>query len=560
MPGIPTYENFKATPDLLPGARLHAPDSNVEASARGMRVLGKGLDDMGGALSKITLDLQDQANSARVTEALNTLKERQLYLTYDKDAGYKALKGKNALERPDKKSLDAEYTELLDTARVSLAAGLGNDRQRALFARESGSLMTSFRGNLVRHQAEEFRNYQITTHKGVIDVSGQEIALDPANEAAVRNALFRVAASVFEIGRLEGWPADKTETATRIAQSVAIKGATLALLDENDAGGAKAFFEAHKDSMTADDIHAIRRPLLIADESVQAQEATESLWARHKGNTTAARAEARAKYSGDEEDMIITRLNQRDSEQRTRRAEGKDWLLGQVQKFRDENPDQTFYDLPPTIQNALYSRGMADLAKKTLMNGFIDDSETWNRVINFSQAQWRNMSEVELKELQSGASPKHKEQMAALWRRAHDKEYDAQKVTDSRIDKMLQEVSRMSGILRKKPTEPAFIDFKAAFYDEFNGLTAAGKNPGMDEARRLAEGMAIKGKFGWFSPDARYYEEGRSGKKFVFDRNEIPPGIYKKITEDFKAANGRDPNRAEVIEAFQRVYLAGYKD
>ncbi|MDR1367424.1 MAG: hypothetical protein LBJ76_01745, partial [Candidatus Accumulibacter sp.] len=253
MPGIPTYDNFKATPDILPGARLHAPDLNVEASARGMRVLGKGLDDMGGALSKITFDLQDQANTARVTEALNTLKERQLYLTYDKDAGFRSLKGKNALERPDKKSLDAEYTELLDTARVSLAASLGNDRQRAMFARESGSLMATFRGNLVRHQAEEFRNYQIATHKGVIDVSGQEIALDPANAKAVRNALFRVAASVFEIGRLEGGPADKTDTATRIAQSAAIRGATLTLLDENDAGGAKAFFEAQKDSMTAED-------------------------------------------------------------------------------------------------------------------------------------------------------------------------------------------------------------------------------------------------------------------------------------------------------------------
>ncbi|MDR1368341.1 MAG: hypothetical protein LBJ76_06445 [Candidatus Accumulibacter sp.] len=198
------------------------------------------------------------------------------------------------------------------------------------------------------------------------------------------------------------------------------------------------------------------------------------------------------------------------------------------------------------------------------MNGFIDDSETWNRVIDFSQAQWRDMSEADLKELQSGASAKHKEQMAAFWRKAHDKDYDAQKVTDATIDKMIQETAVLSGILGRKDNpdkSPAFLEYRGAVRDEIRDSTAREKKPpDFGTIRKWVEFHAVKGKSGGFSPDARYYEEGRSGKKFVFDRNEMPPGIRKKITEDFKAANGRDPDRAEVIEAFRRVYLAGYKD
>lgn len=79
--------------------------------------------------------MQAEANQLRVIDATNEAVKAQLALTYDKDNGFLNFKGKAALERPDNKPLDVEFTEKFENQLAIIEEKLGNDQQKKLFDR-----------------------------------------------------------------------------------------------------------------------------------------------------------------------------------------------------------------------------------------------------------------------------------------------------------------------------------------------------------------------------------------------------------------------------------------
>ena len=257
MPRVPTYDNFQATPTSLPQTRIAAPDM-PDVAGQQTQQMSRSMAQAGQALGQIALDVQQQANQLRVDDALNQAKEAALRLTYDKDKGFTSLKGINALDRPDGKPLADEYGDNLKSQFSQIAGTLGNDAQRQAFALHSNDILTSFHGQAIQHEAQEFKTYALSTSEGIQSTALREIGLNWNNPDTVNSAVERIRAETYRQAQLLGKSAEWQEAQARKLTSNAHKVALLSALEQNDPSYADSYLKRYSGQMDADDILAVR--------------------------------------------------------------------------------------------------------------------------------------------------------------------------------------------------------------------------------------------------------------------------------------------------------------
>lgn len=257
MPRVPTYDSFQAAPSALPQARISAPELPDVAGQQAQQ-MGRALATGGQAFGQIANDMEQQANQLRVDDALNRAKEAALRLTYDKDAGFSALKGVNALQRPDGKPLADEYSESLKRQVDEIAGTLGNPAQRQAFAMHSNDILTSFRGQAIQHEAQEYKTYALSTSEGIQSTALRDIGLNWQNTDAVNSAVERIRAETYRQAQLLGKSAEWQESQARKLTSNAHKVAMLTALEQNSPAFADAYLKRYAGQMDADDILTVR--------------------------------------------------------------------------------------------------------------------------------------------------------------------------------------------------------------------------------------------------------------------------------------------------------------
>ena len=77
---VPGYDSFQASPNALPQTRLTVPDM-PDVAGQQTQQMARGMNAAGDAMTKIGLDMAQQANQLRVDDALNQAKEHALRLT-----------------------------------------------------------------------------------------------------------------------------------------------------------------------------------------------------------------------------------------------------------------------------------------------------------------------------------------------------------------------------------------------------------------------------------------------------------------------------------------------
>ena len=147
MPVVPRYDQPTVESNALPMAQFNAPQAKNFAIEEGQQAMA-GMQKLGTVGALVANDMQAKANQLRVDEALNQAKEEYFRLSYDKDAGFLNVRGKDAVERPSGKPLADEYAETYREQLGKISAGLGNDAQRQAFSVKAGSLATSMSGRL----------------------------------------------------------------------------------------------------------------------------------------------------------------------------------------------------------------------------------------------------------------------------------------------------------------------------------------------------------------------------------------------------------------------------
>ena len=257
MPTVPRIDAPQVAPGAPSNARFDAPQSQNYAARQGAQ-MGQAMEAASTEASRIAADMQAQANQLRFDDAINQVKEEQLRLTYDKDAGYSNLKGINALQRPGGKPLKAEYGDLLKKRIGEIGASLGNDAQKAAFDKASANILTGFVGQVDSHESSEFKAYGLSVSEGVQATAKRDIALNWSKPEAIDAAVERIRSEAYRQGQLLGKSAEWQEAAARKMASDGHKLAVLSALENNNPAYADTYLKKYAGQMEADDIMTVR--------------------------------------------------------------------------------------------------------------------------------------------------------------------------------------------------------------------------------------------------------------------------------------------------------------
>ena len=266
MARVPTIDQPSVARQGLPNAQFEAaPDVASRIGTQQAEQMNRAAGQLADTGFRIQADLLDQANQLRVDDAINQAREQAAKLTYDQNAGFTTLKGKAALERPNGQALTDEYGGNLQSAFSGIAAGLGNDRQRALFAQRSAPILQTFRNQLMQHENAEFNNYRNSMREGTIANQLDSIGRNYNNPALIDESVNSIRAATYDIASAQGKSAEWAEAQVRRQVSNAHFTAISAALQNNDPIYADGYMKKYAEQMDANDI--LRANGLITKEA-----------------------------------------------------------------------------------------------------------------------------------------------------------------------------------------------------------------------------------------------------------------------------------------------------
>ena len=270
MPRVPGALSFDT--NMIP-LRFEGPSASMAAiPGQQMQQTGQAMMSLGGAALDIATEMQRDVNRTQVIAAQNKAMAARQALTFGagdgQDAGYLSFRGEAALAQ-DGRALDAVYTEKMQSSLAEIEAGLGNDAQRAAFNVWRGGFESEFRGQVQRHQLEEYQRHKGSVLTGQINLGidaaakawaeGDKVKdiIDgtpavPGDPTAPRYGGVRQAA--FELAKLQGKSATETEYDVRHAVSKVHMGVVVEALANQDPATAHRYLMAHKGDMLESDV------------------------------------------------------------------------------------------------------------------------------------------------------------------------------------------------------------------------------------------------------------------------------------------------------------------
>lgn len=286
MPTVPRYDTPQVSPQDLPGAQLQSERVTPVDNYAGQQAaqMGQGMQRLGSVGMDIAMDMQNQVDQVRVDDALNQAKEAALNLTYGKDVGFTNLKGQDALQRPDGMPLADEYQGKLQQQVASIGDGLSTDRQRALFNRNANDIVTSFTGQALQHELQEFKTYSLSVSEGVQKTAQNDIALNWNNPDATNSAIDRMKAEVYRQGKLQGMSAEWQEARARDVASSGHRLAAMTALENNNPAYAQAYVKRYASDMNADDILAVQGHVTKAMDAQIGMQAAHAAFSQANGS------------------------------------------------------------------------------------------------------------------------------------------------------------------------------------------------------------------------------------------------------------------------------------
>lgn len=254
------HQSSIASPDLLGGP------------ARQTQALGTAVEGLGGEVGAIRQQLYQQANAARVDDAVNQAQEIALRLQHDKTDGFTAQTGYAALNRDSGMPLADEYTGKLRDQVSQIAGTLSNNDQKRMFASKVNNVVTGFYGQAMTYEAQQQKDYTLSVKDASVTNAKNALALnfsDPNNvqlqttriRAAIEGGQGDDGAFIPGSAQMQGksaaWAKETADQAISDAHGNAIKAA----LESGNVNGALAYFNKYGGEMTAKDVLEVRGKL-----------------------------------------------------------------------------------------------------------------------------------------------------------------------------------------------------------------------------------------------------------------------------------------------------------
>lgn len=266
MPRVPTLSGPSVAPTAAPDVRQQSPTSAamLDVGNRQVGALGDVIGNAGNELARVQQTLLDQANALRVDDALNQAQESALRLQHG-EQGYTTFKGYDALNRASGMPLADEYTSKLDQDLARIGDSLGNEQQRAMFARRAAGLRTNFLGNALQYTGQQSAVYGQSVREASVSNAANALVLnfsDPTNvgvqvariRASIEGGVDENGVPIPGLAQMQGksaaWAKEKADEAVSAAHIQAVQAA----MEAGNVNGAMAYRKKYADQMTAADM------------------------------------------------------------------------------------------------------------------------------------------------------------------------------------------------------------------------------------------------------------------------------------------------------------------
>jgi len=277
MPRVPTYDNLQTTPSAggTPAFQTPSGPSGEQVAAQQLQGLGEGAQRAGGAVSTIALDMARDANDLRVNDAMNQ------YVNAQTQARVEAmqLKGRNALERPDGKSLPDEFGERMQKQAEVISQTLANPAQRQAFAMNAGRMDGQFRASLSQHMVEQQNVYRKETQKGTLDTAVNQATLLWGDEKLRAQSVATVTKVVDAIARDNGMPPEARDMALVESLSPLHVGVMKGMIQAGQANAAREYYNENSASMTMQARAAMQGVVKEASDVQTGEAKADAVWA-----------------------------------------------------------------------------------------------------------------------------------------------------------------------------------------------------------------------------------------------------------------------------------------
>lgn len=314
MPKVPVYDTFQAQPTLQPQARFDAP-AMLPTASRQAQETGQALLSAGGQAGQIALDMQREANKIKIDDALNqAIKART-----DMQVEALQIRGRNALERPDGKSLPDEYDAKLQEQFEAIEQGLGNDVQKQAFRQQAGQIKRQFYASLSGHMVEQKNVLRNETWEATLTTAANQAGTLWGDRTMVEQSSAAIRATVDEMAAANGWDDKIKQAKLTTAMSPMHASVVQGMVDGDRLDLAREYYQANAETMSLAVREKAMKLIEAGDFERKTQDAADALYAQTGGDAAEALKTVRAKYSGKEEDAIVTRIKTLDAEKTTLR-------------------------------------------------------------------------------------------------------------------------------------------------------------------------------------------------------------------------------------------------
>lgn len=585
MPTVPRYDNFQV--GLQPGGTgRFSPPQGPQADAIGARQLqdlGQAVQGAAHGLARIQLDMQNEANELRVTDGMNQAVQART----EAQLAAMQIKGRDALERADGKSLVDESGAALQQRLDAIRDGLGNDAQKLAFKMQADRLLGQFRGAVAEHTVREYQAHQDEVDRSTVEVAQNQKALLWGDVAMRKQSDAATAAAVGRIAARKGWDDKQRQAALIEAATPGHLGVLKGMLNAGDAKSAAAYLSENSAGMTIQGRAQAQEMTRLGGLRQDEQNALDGMVARGL-DTKAMLEEARAKYTGELRDGLERRIEHRAGVESTLRAQATRQVVttawSQVMATGRVATDTLAALRSAAPEEERQIRDWLDArmrrAKAEAEGKFTTDMPTYLRLTDMAANERTAFAAIDLERFRpylSDADLKHFAGIKAGIARGDAKQMESLRVVKSTIDALKFDIQQAGVDLTPKENDKAAIERAQRFtYALTTALSQAQEAKGSplapDEAKRIGLSMVREGieqgsgVLGFLQTRRRGYEIAtdpniKPGSSFVSARfSDIPVDVRRALSTEYRQSNpsiGTRPLGADGEAAVERAYTRG---
>src|SRR6185437_12878400 len=527
---VPTYDSFQVAPAALPDARVVDTQPGNAALE-----LGQGEQQFGADAMEAAARIAHRENADAVFKAEATLKDQ--YLQFEQSVRQR--QGTNAW------GVTTDAANWWKKTAADITGSLQNDAQRQIFAHTAASLREQSLSSISAYENEQQHQSVEDSAKSSIAGSINIAAANPNDPNAVGQAKSDILKRLTVLKSLNGWTPERyqleqgnalTDLHTQVIQS---------LVDTNP-DAAKAYLDANRGEINGVQLDGLDKAVRTGTITQQSQIAATDILGGSNSESEAL-AQARAKYSGQVQDAIVTRIHERFAEQQDIQDRNEKNAADQAWHILDS---QGYSAIPPSLLNGVNGETAKALRDEANRRASGENAVTdWSKFYQLRTLAMQHPDQFAKQDLRvdfSSLAPSERRTLIDLQAQlnAPSAQRDA-----STFNNQLAATHRTLGIQGKPP---AMGEFDSQAMQAVQDLEQQLKRkPTFDERQQVLDKMMTQGKASSWWTSGRYYQSVAEGSQATFTPT-IPDADRGQIMDSLKKRGVTNPTEQQITSIWRK--------